>query len=88
MTDLQPENAYPRKLIAQIADAVGITDPVKISALARGLREMPDLAALYRTYNAAASPTKRIKALNPVLRACSNLLKSVNAGVKVHHWPE
>ena len=45
MTDLQPENAYPRKLIAQIADAVGITDPAKISALARGLREMPDLAA-------------------------------------------
>ncbi len=78
MTDLQPENAYPRKLIAQIADAVGITDPAKISALARGLHEMPDLAALYRTYNAAASPTERIKALNPVLRACSNLLKSLD----------
>ena len=39
---------------------------------------MPDLAALYRTYNAAASPTERIKALNPVLRACSNLLKSLD----------
>ena len=82
MTDLQPENAYPRKLIAQIADAVGITDPAKISALARGLREMPDLAALYRTYNAAASPTKRIKALNPVLHACSNLLKSLDLNLE------
>ena len=82
MTDLQPENAYPRKLIAQIADAVGVTDPAKISALARGLREMPDLAALYRTYNAAASPTKRIKALNPVLHACSNLLKSLDLNLE------
>ena len=78
MTDLQPENAYPTELVAEIAEAVGVADPVKISALARGLHEMPDLAAFARTYNAAASPTKRIKALNPVLHACSNLLKSLN----------
>ena len=39
---------------------------------------MPDRAALYPTYHAAASPTERFKALNPVLRACSNLLKSLD----------
>ena len=75
---MQPENLYPTELVAEIAEAVGVADPAKISALARGLRELPDLAALYRTYNAAASPTERIKALNPVLRACSNLLKSLD----------
>jgi len=82
MTDLQPENLYPTELVAEIAEAVGITDPAKISALARGLREMPDLAAFARTYNAAASPTKRIKALNPVLHACSNLLKSLDLNLE------
>ncbi len=78
MTDLQLDNPYPSELVAQIADAVGITDPAKISALARGLRKMPDEAAFYRTYNAAASPTERIKALTSVLRTCSSLLKSLD----------
>ena len=78
MTDLQPENLYPSELIAQIAEAVGITDPPIISALGRRLREMPDLVALYRTLGAAGSATSRINALKPLVRASSKTLESLD----------
>ena len=78
MTHLQPDNLYPSELVAEIAEAVGISDPGKISTLARRLREMPDLLALYRTRDAAGSATRRIDALKPLVRACSQALRALD----------
>ena len=73
------ESAFPKELLDQIAEAVGLSDPSKRRWLKYHLRDMRDDAASYRMRRVIREPAKLAKQFKTFEKACERVLTLLDA---------